>query len=72
PDMFDWALNVLVVRSGEQTILVDAGLGNQFPRFSPRRAVPQALKDAGIELSSITDIVITHMHMDHIGGLLTD
>ncbi len=31
PDAFDWALNVLVVRSGEQTILVDAGLGGQFP-----------------------------------------
>lgn len=26
PDAFDWALNVLVVRSGDQTILVDAGL----------------------------------------------
>lgn len=31
PDAFDWALNVLVVRSGEQVILVDAGLGGQFP-----------------------------------------
>ena len=26
-DAFDWALNVVVVRSGGQTILVDAGLG---------------------------------------------
>src|SRR5690606_22520908 len=33
PDMFDWALNVLVVRSGDKTILVDAGLGGQFPGF---------------------------------------
>ncbi|MBD9518153.1 MULTISPECIES: MBL fold metallo-hydrolase [Pseudomonadaceae] len=72
PDMFDWALNVLVVRSGEQTILVDAGLGNQFPGFPRAGQFPKRLKDAGIELSSITDIVITHMHMDHIGGLLTD
>ena len=31
PDAFDWPLNVLVVRSGEQTILVDAGLGGQSP-----------------------------------------
>ena len=72
PDMFDWALNVLVVRSGEQIILVDAGLGNQFPGFPRAGQFPKRLKDAGIELSSITDIVITHMHMDHIGGLLTD
>ncbi|MCG6576634.1 MBL fold metallo-hydrolase [Pseudomonas sp. AF32] len=72
PDMFDWALNVLVVRSGEQTILVDAGLGNQFPGFPRAGLFPKRLKDAGIDLSSITDIVITHMHMDHIGGLLVD
>ncbi|MGO8190077.1 MBL fold metallo-hydrolase, partial [Rhizobium leguminosarum] len=26
-DAFDWALNVVVVRSGDQTILLDAGLG---------------------------------------------
>ncbi|WP_263359285.1 MBL fold metallo-hydrolase [Acidicapsa ligni] len=27
PDAFDWALNVVLVRSGGQTILIDAGLG---------------------------------------------
>ncbi|MGO7917310.1 MBL fold metallo-hydrolase, partial [Rhizobium ruizarguesonis] len=26
-EAFDWALNVVVVRSGDQTILLDAGLG---------------------------------------------
>ena len=27
PDAFDWSLNVVVVHSGDQTILIDAGLG---------------------------------------------
>src|ERR1044071_275222 len=27
PDAFDWALNVVVVRSGSRTILIDAGMG---------------------------------------------
>ncbi len=72
PDMFDWALNVLVVRSGEQTILVDAGLGGQFPGFPRAGQFPKRLEAAGIDLASITDVVITHMHMDHIGGLLVD
>lgn len=72
PDAFDWALNVLVVRSGEQTILVDAGLGGQFAGFPRAGQFPKRLKAAGIALSSVTDIVITHMHMDHIGGLLVD
>ncbi len=72
PDAFDWALNVLVVRSGDQTILVDAGLGGQFPGFPRAGQFPKRLKAAGIELSAITDVVLTHMHMDHIGGLLVD
>lgn len=71
-DGFDWALNVLVVRSGDQTILVDAGLGGQFPGFPRAGQFPQRLEAAGIPLASVTDVVITHMHMDHIGGLLVD
>ena len=30
------------------------------------------LKAAGIDLASVTDVVLTHMHMDHCGGLLAD
>jgi glyoxylase-like metal-dependent hydrolase (beta-lactamase superfamily II) len=72
PDAFDWPLNVLVVRSGDQTILVDAGLGGQFPGFPRAGQFPKRLKAAGIDLESVTDVVLTHMHMDHIGGLLVD
>jgi glyoxylase-like metal-dependent hydrolase (beta-lactamase superfamily II) len=72
-DAFDWALNVVVVRSGSQTILVDAGLG-----FDPQLNLPRAgqltkrLEAAGIDLGSVTDVVLTHMHMDHVGGLIVD
>src|SRR6516162_1345853 len=31
PDELDWALNVVVVRSGGRTILIDAGLGMEYP-----------------------------------------
>lgn len=72
PDMFDWALNVLVLRSGDKTILVDAGLGGQFPGFPRAGQFPKRLQAAGIDLASVTDIIITHMHMDHVGGLLVD
>lgn len=72
PDAFDWALNVLVVRSGEQTILVDAGLGGQFPGFPRAGLFPKRLEAAGIDLGSVTDVVLTHMHMDHVGGLLVE
>lgn len=70
PESFDWALNVLVVRSGEQTILVDSGLGTEFAGFPRAGQLVHRLDAAGIDLASITDVVLTHLHMDHIGGLL--
>ena len=71
PDAFDWALNAVVVKSGGRTILVDAGMGEEFPL--PRAGqLPHRLEAAGIDLSSVTDVVLTHMHMDHVGGLLID
>ncbi len=72
PDAFDWPLNVMVARSGEQTILIDAGLGGQFPGFPRAGMFPRRLESAGIALESVTDVIITHMHMDHVGGLLVD
>lgn len=72
PDEFDWAVNVVVVRSGDHTILVDSGLGNRFEGFPRAGQLIARLKDAGISLDSITDVVLTHLHMDHVGGLLVD
>ena len=73
PDAFDWALNVVVVRSGHQTILVDAGLGLDPDLHLPRAGqLIKRLEAAGIDLAEVTDVVFTHMHMDHIGGLLVD
>ena len=72
PDVFDWALNVVVVRSGGRTILIDAGMGTEFPDLPRAGQLIQRLEAAGIDLASVTDVVLTHMHMDHIGGLLVD
>ena len=72
PDTFDWPLNVLVVRSGARTILVDSGLGDEYPDFPRAGHLALRLEAAGIDLGSVTDVVLTHMHMDHVGGLLVD
>jgi len=72
PDMLDWALNAVVVRSGGRTILIDAGIGGEFPDLRRAGKLAQRLEAAGIDLASVTDVVLTHMHMDHCGGLLAD
>ncbi|QIB35924.1 MBL fold metallo-hydrolase [Ancylobacter pratisalsi] len=72
-EAFDWALNVVVVRSGEQTILVDAGLGLDPDLNLPRAGqLIKRLAAVGIDLATVTDVILTHMHMDHVGGLLID
>src|SRR5499425_2612195 len=72
PDVLEWALNVIVVRSGDRTILIDAGMGMEFPDLPRTGRLIQRLQAAGIDLASVTDVVLTHMHMDHCGGLLVD
>jgi glyoxylase-like metal-dependent hydrolase (beta-lactamase superfamily II) len=73
PDAFDWALNAVIVRSGDKTILIDAGLGSDPELHLPRAGqLIKRLEAAGIDLASVTDLVLTHMHMDHVGGLLVD
>jgi glyoxylase-like metal-dependent hydrolase (beta-lactamase superfamily II) len=72
-DAFDWALNAVVVRSGRKTILIDAGLGSDPDLHLPRAGqLIKRLEAAGIDLASVTDVVLTHMHMDHVDGLLVD
>jgi glyoxylase-like metal-dependent hydrolase (beta-lactamase superfamily II) len=71
-DAFDWALNQVVVRSGGRTILIDSGLGVEVPDFPRAGHLVHRLEAAGVDLASVTDVVLTLMHFDHVGGLLVD
>ncbi len=71
-ESINWPLNVSVVRSGGRTVLVDSGLGTEFPGFPRAGQLAARLDAAGIDPGSVTDVVLTHLHMDHIGGLLVE
>src|SRR6201981_3397983 len=49
PDVYKWPLNVVVVRSGGRTVLIDAGMGAEYPAL-PRAGglLARRLEAAGI------------------------
>src|ERR1700726_2448086 len=63
--------NVLVVDTGEELILVDTGFGEKIgPSFGSFPRLEANLRRAGITPDSIDLVVISHGHLDHIGGLV--
>lgn len=63
--------NVFVIRMGGRTILVDAGAGTMFGPDTFNR-LPEALQIAGIKPEQVNDVLITHLHPDHFGGLIVN
>jgi len=55
------AVNAFLVETGKKTILFDAGYG---------RKLFDNLKEYGKTAANVDVIMLTHMHGDHIGGLL--
>ncbi|MDQ0109849.1 glyoxylase-like metal-dependent hydrolase (beta-lactamase superfamily II) [Chitinophaga terrae (ex Kim and Jung 2007)] len=68
-DAIDLGLNILVVKTGKEIILLDTGTGFSFGPNSGW--LPESLNAAGIPPAAITQIIITHAHPDHIGGVYT-
>src|SRR3981189_2567459 len=64
--------NMLVVDTGRERILVDTGFGEKLgPSFGSFPGFEANLRRAGITPESIDLVVISHGHLDHIGGLVT-
>lgn len=57
----------LLVRDGDRVVLIDAGAGGQM---GTANLLVGSLRAAGVELAQVTDILISHAHGDHVGGLV--
>jgi glyoxylase-like metal-dependent hydrolase (beta-lactamase superfamily II) len=69
----DIAMVVWLIRGGGHTILFDSGFHRdthlkEFPMKDYLRP-DEAVKLAGVQPAEVTDIVISHAHWDHMGGL---
>ena len=74
-EMVTFGANAYLIRRGDRTYLIDAGAGNAAfitSQFQGVGKVPDELADAEVGADEITDVVITHMHPDHFGGVVRD
>lgn len=62
------SLNPFLIRSGDQNILFDAGVGG-FGEDTSTETIKENLGEHNLTEYDITDIFASHLHYDHIGGL---
>lgn len=69
-----YSVNCYLVRTSDRTVLVDTGCGPAslaFPGFiGVAGALSTRLAAAGVGVEEIDTVLITHVHPDHVGGVL--
>lgn len=71
----NWSMRCLLVETQDRRILIDTGMGDKqdekfFSHYYPNGndTIEKSLKTAGFSFDDITDVIITHLHFDHVGG----
>jgi glyoxylase-like metal-dependent hydrolase (beta-lactamase superfamily II) len=70
PRQFAPATNVVLARTGDELVLIDAGAGSEFQDTAGKLA--ENLEAAGIDREAITKVVFTHGHADHLWGAIDE
>lgn len=64
------SVNIYLIRHGGRMVLVDGGCGLFYgPSLNK---LPASLRAAGYTPDQITDVLVTHAHDDHAGGLVVN
>ncbi len=71
------ALRLILIKDGSKNILIDTGIGDyhgekwdsRFGLVGGPSPLEMALNELGMKASDITDLIISHLHFDHVGGI---
>jgi len=69
-DPVESSVNAYLINTGSKLVLIDAGAGALFGPTLGKLAA--SLKASGYQPEQIDEIYITHMHADHVGGLVAN
>ncbi|MBZ6413154.1 MULTISPECIES: MBL fold metallo-hydrolase [Methylobacterium] len=61
-------VNAFLILGGDKPVLVDAGMGSGGPETLGH--LPEALAACGVAPEDVGTVLVTHLHSDHIGGLI--
>ena len=64
------SFNAYLINTGEKLVLIDTGGGALFG--SRLGQLARHIEAAGYQASQIDEVLLTHLHSDHIGGLMSD
>ena len=67
-DPVETSVNAYLVNTGSKLVMIDAGAGALFGPTLGR--LVDNIKAAGYQPEQIDEIYITHLHADHVGGLI--
>ncbi|MCV2367634.1 MBL fold metallo-hydrolase [Roseateles oligotrophus] len=67
-----FATNAYLINTGAKLVLVDAGMGVSKQKDWAMGRLLGNLRAAGYEPEQVDEVLLTHMHPDHVGGLLLD
>jgi glyoxylase-like metal-dependent hydrolase (beta-lactamase superfamily II) len=61
----------LLIKADDRLFMVDAGTGHSLPEKVARNygVEPLPERDVGFDPGAVTDVIISHLHFDHAGGL---
>ena len=65
--MLEIVLGGFLVRSGDRLVLVDTGLGQLKAGAMEGGRLLDELRALGVEPDDVTDVLLTHLHFDHVG-----
>jgi glyoxylase-like metal-dependent hydrolase (beta-lactamase superfamily II) len=65
--MLELALGGFLVRSGDRLVLVDTGLGDMERGAMKGGRFLLELEALGVRPEQVTDVLLTHLHFDHVG-----